>query len=157
MVNERLVKSMVAVGVGAAQPALLKKFIFPNIGGDNVLVPQLGPLGTYSAITTLATAGGAAALAVAGMKGKGPVRSAETQEYLLEYATAALVSELVQDYVMPMAFAAPRGGGAVRVSPVHGNLGGGIRRYDAGAVAAPFIPATPVPFTATGTAKKGVF
>jgi|WetSurMetagenome_2_1015567.scaffolds.fasta_scaffold582446_1 hypothetical protein len=157
MVNERLVKSMVAVGIGAAQPALLKKFVFPNIGGDNVLVPQLGPLGTYSAITTLASAGGAAALAVAGMKGKGPVRSAETQEYLLEYATAAIVSELVQDYVMPMAFAArPGGSGAVRVSPARGGMGG-ARRYDAGAVAAPFIPATPVPFTATGTAKKGVF
>jgi hypothetical protein len=154
MVNERLIKSMAAVAVGAAQPALLKRFVFPNIGGDGTLVPQLGPLGTYSGITTLATSGAAIAAAVMGMKGKGPAKSADTQEYLLEYATAALVSEIIQDYVIPMSM-------GVRSASVHMSPpSAGIRRYDAGqsmVQPAPFIPANPVPFVASQTPRRGVF
>ena len=157
MVNPKLIKSLAAVAVGAAQPAILKKYVFPNIGGDITLVPQMGALGTYSAITTLATAGGAAALAVAGMKGMGPARNADLQEYLLEYATAALVSEIVQDYVMPMTTVSMVSRGAAAPMRVQQAPMAVSRRYDAGAQPAPFFPAHPVPFTASGTSKRGVF
>lgn len=98
MKTESVVKLAVPLAVGAAQPMVLREFVFKD--SDTDLIPQLGVFGKTSSVVNYALAGGAIALGMYGMmKGKGPLGKKDHGIMALMYGVPALVEGLMLDYM----------------------------------------------------------
>ena len=88
---------LVAMAGGAAQPFILKEYVFK--GTDTLLVPQMGKFGKTSSVVNMAAGGVAVAAALIGkFMHKGLTRE-DYQDLALSYGVPALTVGLLLDYM----------------------------------------------------------
>lgn len=94
--DEDVVK-LVAMAGGAAQPFILKQYVFK--GNDTVLVPQMGQYGKTSSIVNMAASGVAIAAALVGKYMHKGLTREDHQDIALAYGVPALTVGLLMDYM----------------------------------------------------------
>lgn len=88
---------LVAMAGGAAQPFILKEYVFK--GTDTLLVPQMGKFGKTSSVVNMAAGGVAVAAALIGKYMHKGLTREDYQDLALSYGIPALTVGLLLDYM----------------------------------------------------------
>jgi len=88
---------LVAMAGGAAQPFILKEYVFK--GNDTLLVPQLEKYGKTSSVVNMAAGGIAVAAALIGKYMHKGLTREDYQDLALSYGVPALTVGLLLDYM----------------------------------------------------------
>lgn len=88
---------LVAMAGGAAQPFILKEYVFK--GNDTLLVPQMGKYGKTSSVVNMAAGGVAVAAALIGKYMHKGLTREDYQDLALSYGVPALTVGLLLDYM----------------------------------------------------------
>jgi len=89
--------NLVALAGGAAQPFILKEYVFK--GNDTLLVPQLEKYGKTSSVVNMAAGGIAVAAALIGKYMHKGLTREDYQDLALSYGVPALTVGLLLDYM----------------------------------------------------------